>query len=44
MGVISTITEPGVVRRILHSMGLSCLIPARAPPRDPPQGEFCFVR
>jgi hypothetical protein len=30
------------VRRILRSMGLSTEIPARAPPRASPQGEFEF--
>ena len=42
MRVISTITEPMTVRRILRSMGLSTEIPARAPPRGSPQGEFEF--
>jgi hypothetical protein len=43
MKVIATITEPGLVRRILRSMGLSTEIPARAPPRSFPSGEFEFV-
>ena len=44
MKVISTITEPSTVRAILRSLGLSTEIPARAPPRDPPQAEFDFVQ
>ena len=44
MKVIATITEPGLVRRILRSMGLSAEIPARAPPRSDPSGEFEFVQ
>jgi hypothetical protein len=44
MKVISTITEPGLVRRILRSMGLSTEIPSRAPPRGSPPGDFDFVQ
>lgn len=40
MKVISTITEPGLVRRILRSMGLSTEIPSRAPPRSSLSGDF----
>jgi len=44
MKVISTITEPGLVRRMLRSMGLSAEIPPRAPPRSSPPGSFEFVQ
>ena len=44
MKVIATITEPGLVRRMLRSMGLSAELPARAPPRSDPSGEFDFAQ
>jgi hypothetical protein len=43
MKMISTITEPGLVRRMLRSMGWSAEIPPRGPPRSYPSGEFEFV-
>lgn len=44
MRVLACITEPQTIRKMLTSMGLSCDIPVRAPPREPPQGEFEFVQ
>ena len=44
MKVIACLTEPATVRKVLRSMGLSPEIPARSPPRDPPQGDFQFVQ
>jgi hypothetical protein len=43
MKVISCLTQPAEIRKFLRSIGLSSEIPSRAPPRDPPQGEFEFA-
>jgi hypothetical protein len=44
MKVIATIAEPSTVRKLLRAMDHSTGIPPRAPPREPPQGEFYFVK
>jgi hypothetical protein len=43
MNVIACLTQPAEIPKFLRSIGLSSEIPSRAPPRDPPQGEFEFA-
>jgi hypothetical protein len=39
MRVVSAITSPRVIRRILEHLGLPTELPVFAPARDPPQGD-----